>query len=152
MIRYLCAAFVCLLLFWSCVATENKSAPQTLQGTYRLLESTTIKGNDTLYQKQDTSKVEMIKMFNATRFSFFNHDRTQGKDSTALFVSGAGRYNLTGDVYVEHLDFCNFREWEGKTFHFTLKQQGDTLIQEGVEELPELGVKQFIIEKYLKID
>ncbi|QBQ41147.1 hypothetical protein [Sphingobacterium psychroaquaticum] len=138
----------------SCVAcqpSEPAVNQNTLTGSYRLLESTTIKGKDTLFNKVDTTKTEMIKMFNESHFSFTNHDRSKGVDSTALFVSGAGRYFRDGDKYTELLDFCSYRPWEGKQFEFTLEIKGDTLVQHGVEEIPELGVKQHITEKYIKL-
>lgn len=147
--RILLALTICGLV--GCQPTESTTHKNSLSGTYGLLESTTIKGADTIYTKVDTTKTEMIKMFNDTHFSFTNHDRSKGVDSIALFVSGAGRYFLEGDKYTELLDFCSFRAWEGKKFDFTLETKGDTLIQHGIEEIPELGVKQYITEKYIKL-
>lgn len=140
---YILIAAICVV---SCRPNGND-----LIGSYRLLESTTIKGGDTVYLRVDSSKTEMIKVINTTHFAFFNHDKNQGKDSTALFVSGGGTYLLEGDNYTESLDFCTYRPWEGKQFKFTVSLKGDTLTQEGMEELPELGVKQYITEKYIKI-
>ncbi len=140
---YLVIATVCMV---ACQNQENN-----LMGSYRLLESITVKGDDTIHLQVDTSKTEMIKIINATHFAFFNHDRKQGNDSTATFVSGGGTYLLEGDNYTENLDYCSYRPWEGKQFKFTLSLKGDTLIQRGMEELPELGVKQHITEKYIKI-
>lgn len=131
------------------VACQNK--PKGIEGSYKLLESTTIKGRDTIFTKVDSTKTEMIKMLNETHFAFFNHDQSKGVDSTALFVSGGGTYSYEGGSYIENLEFCTYRPWEGKQFKFTVTINGDTLTQEGVENIPELGVKQFIIEKYIKI-
>lgn len=134
--------------FLSC----QNSDKNTLKGTYKLLGSETIKGSDTTRLTVDPNKTEMIKMFNNSHFSFFNHDKTGGKDSlNTVFVSGGGTYSLDGDKYTENLTFCNYREWEGKQFHFTLEIKGDTLIQNGEEVLPELGINQKIKETYLKI-
>lgn len=140
---YILMAGICMM---SCQKSDNR-----LIGNYRLLESTTIKGKDTIRMLVDSTKTEMIKMINTTHFSFFNHDKNQGKDSTALFVSGGGTYLLENDNYTENLDFCSYRPWEGKQFKFTISLRGDTLVQEGMEELPELGVKQHITEKYIRI-
>lgn len=137
-----------LLLLSGCQTGETAG----LSGTYRLLHSMTVKGMDTTYVKVDTSKTEMLKMFNGSHFSFFNHDKTKGTDSlNTLFVSGAGTYTLKGDNYTENLDFINFRDWEGKQFHFRLEFKGDTLIQTGEEVIPELGVNQTIRETYIKV-
>lgn len=137
-----------LLLLSGCQTGETRG----LSGTYRLLHSMTVKGTDTTYVAVDTSKTEMLKMFNGSHFSFFNHDKTKGTDSlNTLFVSGAGTYTLNGDTYTENLDFINFRDWEGKQFHFRLEFKGDTLIQTGEEVIPELGVNQTIRETYVKV-
>ena len=134
--------------FLSCQSNDKV----TLQGTYKLLGSETVKGADTTRLTVDPDKTEMLKMFNGSHFSFFNHDKNLGKDSlNTVFVSGAGTYSLDGDKYTENLDFCNYREWEGRQFHFTLEIKGDTLIQSGEEVLPELGINQKIKETYLKI-
>lgn len=137
-----------LLLLCGCQTGETRG----LSGTYRLLHSMTVKGTDTTYVAVDTSKTEMLKMFNGSHFSFFNHDKTKGTDSlNTLFVSGAGTYTLNGNNYTENLDFINFRDWEGKQFHFRLEFKGDTLIQTGEEVIPELGVNQTIRETYVKV-
>lgn len=137
-----------LLLFCACQTPKTES----LSGTYRLLHSMTVRGADTTYVSVDTSRNEMLKMFNDTHFSFFNHDKSKGKDSlNQVFVSGAGTYLLKGNDYTENLDFINFRDWEGKQFHFKLEFKGDTLIQTGEEVIPELGVNQTIRETYVRV-
>lgn len=137
----------------SCAPNSDKPAEniQNIAGTYRLLESKTIKGTDTILAFTDTSKTEMFKMFNGDHFSFFNHDKEKGKGKEPLFVSGGGTYTLIGNKYKEHLQYCSMRDWENNTFDFELTQKGDTLIQKGEENLPELGVKQIIIETYIKL-
>jgi len=124
---------------------------QRISGTYRLIESKTIKGADTISTFSDTLKTEMFKMFNDDHFSFFNHDKDKGKGKDPLFVAGGGVYTLKGTKYQEHLQYCNLRDWENNTFNFELIQNGDTLIQKGEENIPELGVKQLIIETYVKL-
>lgn len=137
----------------SCVTKSDKPVinEQNISGTYRLLESKTIKGTDTIIAFTDTSKTEMFKMFNGDHFSFFNHDKEKGKGKDPLFVSGGGTYTLNGNKYREYLQYCSIRDWENNTFDFELTQKGDTLIQKGEENLPELGVKQTIIETYIKL-
>ncbi|UIR56532.1 hypothetical protein LZQ00_01620 [Sphingobacterium sp. SRCM116780] len=137
----------------SCSSKSEKKVEsnQKLSGTYRLIESKTIKGKDTIVAFTDTLKTEMFKMFNDDHFSFFNHDKEKGKGKEPLFVSGGGTYSLKGSQYQENLQYCSMREWENNTFHFVLTQKGDTLIQKGEENLPELGIKQIIIETYIKL-
>ncbi|ULT26620.1 hypothetical protein KUH03_07170 [Sphingobacterium sp. E70] len=49
------------------------------------------------------------------------------------------------------MQYCSLRDWESKKFDFELEFKGDTLVQHGEENLPELGVKHTIIETYLKV-
>ncbi|WP_286883191.1 hypothetical protein [Sphingobacterium sp. UBA5980] len=123
----------------------------SLAGTYKLIESKTIKGKDTVTAFTDTSKTEMFKMFNDDHFSFFNHDKEKGKGKEPLFVAGGGTYSFDGVNYQERLQYCSMRDWESNKFDFKLTLKGDTLIQTGEENLPELGVKHTIVETYLKI-
>ena len=93
----------------------------------------------------------MIKIINDSHFAFFNHDLDKGKDSlSAYYVSGGGTYRFNQGIYVESLEYCTARKWEGHTFEFTVEIKGDTLIQKGLEEVKELGVQREIIEIYLK--
>ncbi|HKZ68280.1 MAG TPA: hypothetical protein VJ111_18055, partial [Chitinophagaceae bacterium] len=70
---------------------------------------------------------------------------------SAIFDSGAGRYTLTGDQYTEYLDYCNYREWEGSSFHFKVSVKNDTLIQSGTEKVENAGIDRIIIEKYFRV-
>lgn len=56
------------------------------------------------------------------------------KKDTTDFSAGGGRYELNGDKYTEHLEYCSAKEWESHDFHFTVTIKGDTLIQQGVEK------------------
>lgn len=143
-------------LVFSCKNTTEKKdvdavKSTSLAGTYKLIESKTIKGKDTVTAFTDTSKTEMFKMFNDDHFSFFNHDKEKGKGKEPLFVAGGGTYSFDGVNYQERLQYCSMRDWESNKFDFKLTLKGDTLIQTGEENLPELGVKHTIVETYLKI-
>ena len=95
----------------------------------------------------------MIKIIGDSHFAFLNHDLNKGVDSSlAHFVSGGGKYTFNNNTYTEFLDYCNFREWEGHKFDFTIEFKGDTLIQSGIEKIEELEVDRKIIEKYLRIE
>ena len=73
------------------------------------------------------------------------------KDSPLHFDAGGGAYKLSGNNYKEHLDYYNDRNWEGKTFSFTVSIQGDTLIQKGMEKVEGAGIDREIIEKYVRV-
>lgn len=145
------AVLICLVVVLiSCnnqkSSEENK--PISMIGTWELIATTTIQGDST-YQDDLTGK-KMIKIINDTHFAFLNHDINNGKDSLKVFVAGGGRYELTGNQYVEFLEYCNYREWEGNKFEFTVEMRGDTLFQTGIEKVEALGVDRKIVEVYVK--
>ena len=128
---------------------ETESPP--LEGTWKLISGTLIERGDTTVTDY-TGNESMIKIINASHFAFLRHDLNEGQDSTAIFVAGGGAYTLEGDQYTEHLEYCSAREWEGNTFQFTVTLDGDTLTQEGVEKVEELGVERLNVEKYVRIE
>jgi hypothetical protein len=144
--------FICLLTIYSCGTESPKEIPVVLSpidGTWKLVSSTTIKKTDTTIT-DFTQGQEMIKVINNTHFAFLRHDTGQGKD-TAIFSAGGGTYKLAGDKYTELLQYCNDRGWEGHEFSFTVSLKADTLLQTGVEKLEKENVDQFIIEKYVRV-
>lgn len=143
-----------LLSFYSCADKGNNKEPKAeippIMGTWRLISGTTIQQGDTTYTDY-TKGQETIKIINDTHFAFLTHDLNHGKDSTATFVAGGGRFTLKDNHYTEHLEYCNYREWEGNTFEFEVQLHGDTLIQTGKEKVEGLGVDRIIMETYLKL-
>jgi len=142
---------IIITLLASCnTNTKNTESPNlVVEGTWELISGTTIVKDDTTFTDY-TKGQKMIKIINGTHFAFLRHDLKQGKDSSAVFDSGAGRYTLTGDQYTEYLDYCNYREWEGHTFNFKVSVKNDTLIQSGIEKVEKAGIDRVIIEKYIR--
>mgnify|MGYP003576711634 CR=1 FL=1 len=134
-------------VFFSCKSPGSKEVP--IQGTWHLLTGTTITKNDTVITDY-TKGQKMIKIINESHFSFLRHDLSKGKD-TAIYDGGGGIYSLKDDKYTELLEFCSYREWEGRSFEFTVSVSNDTLVQRGVEKLADLGVDRYIIEKYVRV-
>jgi hypothetical protein len=95
--------------------------------------------------------ISFIKIINDTHFAFFQHDLKKGKDSSAVFVAGGGRYSLNGDQYTEHLEYCTDRNWEDNDFKFTVSVVADTLIIKGVEKVESAGINRVNIEKYVRV-
>ena len=122
-----------------------------VEGTWQLITGTLIENGDTTITDYTKSQ-RMIKIINATHFSFLNHDLKKGKDSTAVFVAGGGRYSLEGNHYTEYLDYCSDRPWEGHTFPFMISIQNDTLTQKGIEKVEDAGVERLNIEKYVRVE
>lgn len=146
--RILAVFFVVLA---GCTTGEKKTeSVLPLQGTWKLISGTLIEKGDTVVTDYTIDK-SFIKIINESHFSFVSHDLKQGKDSTASFSAGAGRYTLKGDSYTEHLEYCTAREWEGHDFTFTLTISNDTLVQRGVEKVEAAGVDRLNIEKYVRL-
>ncbi len=71
---------------------------------------------------------------------------TKGKDSVPMYVSGGGTYSLNDSTYIEHLEYCSAREWEGNDFSFTITLKNDTLIQSGVEKVESTGINRLTLK------
>lgn len=147
-------AFLIIAMLASCGVKQssNESGPSSLPviGTWKLISGTLIEGNDTTVTDY-TKNLSFIKIINETHFAFLEHDLNQGKDSTAAFVAGGGRYTLTDSIYTEHLEYCNDRAWEGNDFSFVVAVSNDTLIQRGTEKVEVAGVNRLNIEKYVRM-
>jgi hypothetical protein len=149
-----CFPFIILVLILNACssgkADESVAGKTALKGTWKLLRGTRIEKGDTTITDYGKS-VSFIKIINDTHFAFLQHDLNKGKDSSAVFVSGGGKYSLQNDQYTEHLEYCSAREWEGNDFKFTVTFKGDTLIQQGVEKVEGTGVNRLNIEKYVRV-
>jgi hypothetical protein len=139
------------ILFLSCGTRSNIKNAIPVIGTWRLISGTLIENGDTLVTDY-TTKVSFIKIINETHFAFLEHDLNQGKDSTAVFVAGGGRYSLADSVYTEHLEYCNDRAWEGNDFSFVVTVKNDTLIQQGLEIVEDAGINRLNIERYVRVN
>ncbi|CAM1355299.1 conserved hypothetical protein [Tenacibaculum halocynthiae] len=139
------SVLIFLLLLLGCGIEEESK----IEGTWQLVSAKTITKDSTFSTVSPNQ--EMIKIINKTHFSFLRHDLNKGKDSSAVYVAGGGRYVYKKGVYKEYLDYLNYREWEGKVFEFNAKINNDTLIITGVEKIEELGVDNKIIEVYKKL-
>jgi len=138
---------IAFVLLVSC-ESKKESTAIPLTGTWRLISAETTE-KDSTYSTFNP-KTKMIKIINDTHFAFFNHDLNNGKDSTAVFFGGGGKYTLKDSVYTENLEFFNNRQWENGKFEFTVKIKNDTLTQKGVEKVEKLGIDRIITEKYVR--
>jgi len=140
------------LVVSACTAKVSTDPPRKpIVGTWKLISGTLIEKGDTTITDY-TRNLSFIKIINDTHFSFMNHDLNGGKDSTtAAYSSGGGKYDLAGDKYTEHLEYCSDRQWEGLDFSFTVSINSDTLVQQGVEVVESAGVNRLNIEKYARL-
>lgn len=128
---------------------EKKAASIPLNGTWTLISATTVeKGKSTI--TDFTKGQRMIKIINDAHFAFLRHDLKLNKEGKNNFDAGGGRYTLAGDQYTEFLDYYSDKNWEGKTFKFTIRIQNDTLIQTGIEQVEAAGVDRTITERYIR--
>ena len=138
----------------SCEARTTKDTsiptPKPIAGTWQLVKGMLIEKGDTIVTDY-TKNVSFIKIINETHFAFLQHDLNKGKDTPAVFVAGGGKYSLTDSLYIEHLEYCSDRVWEGNDFTFNIDIRGDTLIQKGIEKVESAGVNRVNIEKYIRV-
>jgi hypothetical protein len=138
-----------LLLVSACQNSTDKQDIQLI-GTWQLVSGAIItKGVSVVTDYTKTSR--MIKIINGTHFAFLKHNLNTQKDSSNHFDAGGGSYTLNGNKYTEHLDYYADKNWENKSFDFTVSIKNDTLIQQGVEKVAAEGIEHIIIEKYLKV-
>ncbi len=136
------------LLLISCQSKNEVNLP--IQGTWKLFSAILIEKGDTSITDY-SKKVSFIKIINDSHFAFLNHDLNHGKDSTASYSSGGGKYEIKGNKYIEHLEYCTDRAWEEHDFEFILEIKNDTLIQTGFEKVVEKGIDRLNIEKYVRL-
>lgn len=136
------------LLLISCQSKNEVNLP--IQGTWKLFSAILIEKGDTSITDY-SKKVSFIKIINESHFAFLNHDLNNGKDSTASYSSGGGKYEIKGNKYIEHLEYCTDRAWERHDFEFILEIKNDTLIQTGFEKVVEKGIDRLNIEKYVRL-
>ena len=133
-----------------CIGCDSSDDASSIQGAWKLLSGTAITKGDSVVTDY-TKELSMIKIINNTHFAFLKHSTSAPKDSSNQFDAGGGSYTLAGNQYTEHLDYYHDRNWEGKTFTFTVSFNNDTLVQQGVEKVEGAGIDRIIIEKYIRV-
>lgn len=121
-----------------------------IEGTWKLVTGT-LEENGRTTVTDYTKGLSFIKIINGDHFAFLQHDLNRGKDSSASFVAGGGRYELKDSSYTEQLEYCSDRQWEGHDFSFTVTIRNDTLIQRGIEKLDSLKIERLNTETYVRL-
>lgn len=147
------SSLICSVIIASCTAPidQKVAAVNPLKGTWKLLSATTVSKGETSFTDY-TKDQEMIKIINDDHFAFLKHTLKVDKDGKNNFDAGGGRYSLNGDQYTESLEYYTDKNWEGKSFVFTIKFKNDTLLQTGIEKVEQAGVDRTITEKYLRVN
>ncbi len=149
-------SFILLSILSIILSTSCKEKPSAdavkkpIEGTWKLVRARIIEGEDTTFTDY-TKGQELIKVINENHFAFLRHDLNQGKDSTAVFVAGGGPYKTEGNKYIEYLDYCNYRSWEGHKFEFEYNIKNDTLVTSGIEKVESLGVDRLNTEWLVRV-
>jgi len=141
---------ILLLVFMACTpknkTTKTLEEPiYTIIGTWKLVYGE-VKENDSLTVR-DVSKVEFIKIINKTHFAYFN----QGYQEPRNFYGAGGTYILKGATYTEKLTYTAWEDYRDQSFPFTIEIKKDSLIQYGIEEVKEKGIKRYVLEKYVRV-
>lgn len=137
--------------------------PEDLMGEWRLLSATlAVAGEDNSILDPNR---HFIKLFTASHFAFFSRLPERPRytlppsDSELIaggksFDAGGGRYDLEGDNYIEHIDYCSFPNYEGISIAFKLSFENGVLTQHGTYPLVKLGLGEvdgYLVETYEKI-
>lgn len=110
-------------------------------------------------------KRKFVKLFTNKHFAFFSRleerpsfskDPTDSERLAASksFDAGAGRYDLAGSDYIEHIDYCSFPNYEGLSIAFKLTFSDGVMTQEGIYPLKRLGFADedgYLVETYKKL-
>lgn len=136
---------------------------EELMGEWRLL-SATLSVNEEQNSILDPNR-QFIKLFTRTHFAFFSRlperprftlppSDTQLTAGARSFDAGGGRYEVQGNSYVEHIDYCSFPNYEGQSIAFALRYERGVLTQQGTYPLVRLGlgaVDGYLVETYQKL-
>jgi hypothetical protein len=138
------------LLAGSVVAADKPSTRGPLEGTWELVSMDwTGKGKDTV--SVSGTSCRQLKMYAKGHFTFVGRF-TEG-DKPASDRYGGGTYTLTANDYVETLQFHMNTTLVGKTLHFKLVVNGNTMTQTGpipVEDQESFGGQ--LVEVYRRLD
>ena len=138
-----------IITSWKSGKKSETFDSSSIIGTWELISSESIENNKVT--SKNLSNKKMIKIINSSHFAFFNHDLNSEIDSLSFYTSGGGKYELIGNKYIEYLEYCSSREWEGNKFEFQIQIEGNKLTQKGTEKLEKLGINRKITEVYLRI-
>jgi hypothetical protein len=131
-------------------SVDVKSTKASLEGAWKLKSFHSKFADGTEYSIPGNATGSQIKMFSGKHVLFVGHFAAKDK---SLENYGGGVYSLKGDEYIETLQYDGTKELVGKTHHFKLTIEGNTLIQTGPinpDEQRRLG--KTLTEVYEKMD
>lgn len=135
-----------------------------LIGEWRLVDAQmTIAGKT---EKTFDAQREMVKLFTEKHFSFYSKTANRTPYSAAVtdqerlvgsktLDAGGGTYQLQGNTYTEHITYCTYPNYEGRSISFKLSLENNQLTQEGSYPLIALGFADqdgYVKEVYERIE
>jgi hypothetical protein len=149
--KFLSLFLVFVFLISCTTSAQEKKNP--IEGTWELV-SGKWSTPDTTMLWPTTDSGRQIKMISRTHHVWIYQDTSQ----TDGYGFGAGKYTLDGDKYTEHIEFWGGaiqKNLIGKSLTFTMKVEGDKLIQSGIFPYKEFGVYEYdldLLEVYKRLD
>ena len=151
MIRILFTLLITSVFLTGCQTLRVSHQAGTLEGEWQLeLESLTI--GEQNYTTFDGKSRQMIKIFTDSHFAFssigINRPRFSSYQLTKEekvvaydnFGGSLGRYSYQDNILTEHIEYSSFPNYEGVSIPFKITITGDTMVQEGIYPLIELGL------------
>ena len=140
-----------LTLLTGCQTLTDRLQSNPLEGEWQLQLETLVIG-DQSYTTFDGKNREMVKIFtdshfafssigtNRPRFSSYQLTKEQKVVAFDNFGGSLGRYNYEDNILTEHIEYSSFPNYEGVSISFKITISADTMIQEGIYPLIELGL------------
>jgi len=134
-----------------CQTLSDSRQADTLEGEWQLELETLAIGEQT-YTTFDGKNREMIKIFTDSHFAFSSigtkrprfrsYQLTKEQKVVAFdnFGGSLGRYSYVDNTLTEHIEYSSFPNYEGVSIPFKITISGDTMVQEGIYPLIELGL------------
>jgi hypothetical protein len=134
-----------------CHSLSDSHQADTLESEWQL-ELETLAIGEQKYITFDGKSRAMIKIFtdshfafssigtNRPRFSSYQLTKEQKVVAFDNFGGSLGRYNYEDNMLTEHIEYSSFPNYEGVSISFKITISGDTMIQEGIYPLIELGL------------
>ncbi|KPH64646.1 lipocalin-like domain-containing protein [Pseudoalteromonas neustonica] len=138
-------------LLTGCKTLGDNPQPNALEGEWQL-ELETLAIGEQEYTTFDGKNRKMIKIFTDSHFAFssigtnrprFNSYQLTADQKVVAFDNyggSLGRYTYENDTLIEHIEYSSFPNYEGVSIPFKITIIDNTMIQEGLYPLIELGL------------
>lgn len=138
-------------LLTGCQTLSDSHQTNVLEGAWKL-ELETLAIGEQKYTTFDGKNREMIKIFTDSHFAFSSvgtarprfssYQLTKDQKIVAFdnYGGSLGRYSYENYTLTEHIEYSSFPNYEGISIPFKITISGETMVQEGIYPLIELGL------------